>query len=211
MGFMELPLPTIKLVKEKCAEYDNAPWNKLGDLALAQLLGKFRENTEDSHVLLKVLVLNKLFSSWVPDIKVEPLAVYIAGCGIDPLLKDGTSGAVKLITDCPEMKRRHYSFATKFCSWHEPTKYPIYDRYADACLWLYQKQRAFSKNFHHQDLEGYDGLIRIITAFGTFFELKLNDDVTYRELDKFLWLLGGEIIKEKEHLKSQKKKGPSSG
>lgn len=57
--------------------------------ALRLLWTHFPHNTESSHVLLKALVLDRLYSTQVNDIDVEPLARHIAGLSIDPLLDQG--------------------------------------------------------------------------------------------------------------------------
>ncbi|HEX7422960.1 MAG TPA: hypothetical protein VF311_03600, partial [Terriglobales bacterium] len=56
----------------------------------------------------------------------EPIARHIAGLCIDPIIAQGASRAVGLITNCDGL-RKYFSFATKFCSWHNPAAYPIYD------------------------------------------------------------------------------------
>ena len=156
----------------------------------ALLRAKFPQNTETSHVLLKVLVLNKLYTTRIRDIEVEPLACHIAGLGIDPLLDHGSLHAVDLITNCPDL-RKCYSFATKFCSWHNPMAYPIYDGNVDECLWSYKKQDTFA-TFHRQDLVCYEKLVATISAFSKHYGLS---SLTFKQLDKFLWRLGDQILK----------------
>ena len=117
-----LPVPTVELVLDECRRFDNASWNQLGDKALKELLEHFPRNTDASHVLVKVLVLNKLYSTRVLDNDIESLARHVTGLGIDPLLE---RGALEAVYTCPPLKM-YYSFATKFCSWHNPNAYPIY-------------------------------------------------------------------------------------
>jgi len=106
-------------------------------------------------VLLKVLVLNKLYGAMIRDIDVETVAKHIAGLAsdrlLDQLLGQGSLDAVFLITDCPNVKQ-YLSFASKFCSWHNPTAYPISDKSVRACLWSYGKQYHFAK-FRSEDLD----------------------------------------------------------
>jgi hypothetical protein len=84
----------------------------------------------------------------------------------------------------------YYSFATKFCSWHNPTAYPIYDHYVDVCLWSYKQQDGFA-DFHRQDLGYYDKLVPVLSAFCKHYDLK---SLSHRDLDKFLWLSGYRIL-----------------
>jgi hypothetical protein len=108
-----LPAPAVELVREECEAFDQE--NQLIEEALGQLRAQFPHNAETSHVLLKVLVLNQLYNTRINNIDVEPLAVHIAGLGIDALLGQGLPDAVGLITNCPNL-RRYLSFASKFCS-----------------------------------------------------------------------------------------------
>jgi hypothetical protein len=117
-----LPVPTVELAKAECDEFDRE--NFLAETALGELLAQFPRNTDTSHVLLKVLVLNKLYSTRIRDIDVDPLARHIGSLGVDRRLSEGSVQAVDLIADCPTLKR-YYSFATKFCSWHNPDAYPF--------------------------------------------------------------------------------------
>lgn len=185
-----LPAPTVELVKAECDAFDRESF--LDEDALGQLRASFPRNTDTAHVLLKVVVLNKLYSTRIKDIDVRPLAIHIAGLGIDPFIAQGSPHAVDLITNCPKM-RRYYCFATKFCSWHNPTAYPIYDGNVDKCLWLYMKQDRFEK-FHHEDLISYDKFLAVVTAFRSFYSLPPL--ITFKQLDKFLWRLGEKSLKE---------------
>lgn len=135
-------------------------------------------------------MLDKLYSTRINDIDVWPLAHHIVGLGIDAFIDQGEPSAVWRIFTCKNL-RMYYSFATKFCSWHNPAAYPIYDSYADACLWAYQKQDHFKEDFHHQDLWYYDRLIAIVSAFRKHYGL---DRFSFRDIDKFLWRTGGNML-----------------
>jgi hypothetical protein len=87
-----------------------------------------------------------------------------------------------------------YSFATKFCSWHSPAVYPIYDSYANECLWAYQNRDRFS-NFQRQDLYYYEKYAAVVSVFRSFYRL---DSFTFKRLDHFLWHIGEELLDEKE-------------
>jgi hypothetical protein len=186
-----LPKPTINLVQQECNAFDQDPFTKLGEQALAQLREQFPRNIEASHILLKVLALNQLYSTRINYIDVDPLARHIAGLGIDTLLDQGSPRAVDLIFVCPPLPK-YFSFATKFCSLHNPSAFPIYDHYVDECLWLYKKQDGFAV-FHRQDLYIYERFVEIVTAFRNHYELSR---FTFREIDKFLWRTGNSILRE---------------
>ena len=96
-----LPRPTVELVEEECKAFDRENW--LAEEALGQLRAQFPLNTDVRHVLLKVLVLNKLYGTMIRDIDVETVAKHIVGLAkdqhLDQLLDQGYG--VKCIEDTP--------------------------------------------------------------------------------------------------------------
>ena len=53
-------------------------------------------------------------------------------------------GDLSLVSDIAQMKfgeksRFNLSFASKYCSWHQPTPYQIYDGVVNQMLWNYQE------------------------------------------------------------------------
>jgi hypothetical protein len=177
-----LPRPTVELVETECKAFDLENW--LAEEALGQLRAQFPRNTDIRHVLLKVLVLNKLYGTMIRDIDVETVAKHIVGLAsdrsLDQLLDQGSLDAVFLIAHCPKLKQ-YLSFASKFSSWHNPTAYPIYDGNVRQCLWSYKKQDAFA-DFQNQDLWYYKKLVETVIAFRDFYEL---NPLTFKQVDKF--------------------------
>jgi len=179
MDQLTLPQPTVEDVQAACDEFDKE--NALVEDAIRQLREHFPRNVEVSQVLLKVLVLNKLYSAFVRDIDIEPMARHIAGLNLDPLLADGSPNAVGLITKCG-LPRRYFAFATKFCTWHNPNAYAIYDSAVDKCLWRYKKKDHFA-TFKRQDLRSYPNFLAMVTTFRNVYGLT---SFTLRQIDKFL-------------------------
>jgi hypothetical protein len=192
-----LPRPTVELVEAECKAFDLENW--LAEEALGQLRAQFPLNTDILHVLLKVLVLNKLYGTMIRDIEVETVAKHIVGLGIDPLLAQGSLQAVTLITDCPNV-RQYLSFASKFCSWHNPTAYPIYDGNVRECLSSYQKQDSFAQFRNKEDLYYYQKLFDAVLAFRSHYGL---NSLTFKQLDKFMYRVGGQILKARKGQKGQ--------
>jgi len=152
--------------------------------ALSKLFRLFPKNTALEDVLLKVVTVNSLYRTNI--FATDQVAEHILGLNIDPLLKKGQSDAVDLIA-CVQLgnrERYNYSFATKYCSWHNQGAYPIYDRRVDAILWGYRNQDQFAE-FQRQALWEYDEFKRVITTFRKHYKLEAFD---FKALDKFLWL-----------------------
>ena len=195
-----LPRPTVELVETECKAFDLD--DGLAEDALGQLRAQFPRNTDIRHVLLKVLVLNKLYGTMIRDIDVETVAKHIVGLAsdhsLDQLLDQGSLDAVFLIADCPKL-RQYLSFASKFSSWHNPTAYPIYDGNVRQCLWSYKKQDAFA-DFQNQDLWYYKKLVETVIAFRNFYEL---NPLTFKQVDKFMFRSGGRILKASKDQRDQ--------
>jgi hypothetical protein len=185
-----LPTPTVELVQTECDAFDQD--YPVVEESLNLLWSAFPHNTEPSQVFLKVLVLNQLYSTRVDVVDIELLARHIAGLSIDPLLDQGALEAVRLITNCPGLKKKYLSFASKYCSRHRPEIYPIWDGNARACLWAYKKQDLFAP-FHNYDLWNYEKFLELVIAFRTKYSLTC---FTLRQLDKFLYRFGGRILRE---------------
>ncbi len=193
-----LPMPTSELVEEECRQFNSDHWTMLCEESLRQLHDQFPTNELVSHVLLKVMTLNTLYSTRVNYVDLVPLAEHIAALGIDGLLKAGDLSAVWRIFKCDGM-RDYYSFATKYCSWHNPRSYPIYDRYVDEALWAYKK-RGLTDAFKRQDLYYYDRFVGIVSAFRSHNGL---DRLSFKDVDKFLWRTGERLVRAKEGVVQQ--------
>lgn len=191
-----LPIPTVDAVKAECDAFDKDPATQMAEDALRQLRECFPTNANQPQVIVKVLALNRLYSARVLDKDIGTLATGIVERRIDDLLQEGSPLAVEAIIQCCS-KRRYYSFATKFCSWHNPTAYVIYDGNVDECLWRY-KQRDNFAGFRRGELREYEKLLSVIKAFRGRWELQR---FTLREIDKFLWTIGDRLVRAK---KSQK-------
>lgn len=129
-----LPRPTEDDVirAEKRFDQENGPI----EWVLRQLFEKFPENTDFGEVVVKTKVLNVLYSANV--LAVNVVAKHITDLGIDPDLKAGKAEIVDRIAEVRlsgDRIRYYFSFASKYCSWHNPTEYPIYDGNVEACLW----------------------------------------------------------------------------
>lgn len=111
--------------------------------ALQEVVKKFPSNTEMSQVLLKVAAINALYATQIWG--VYRAAERIAECAIEDRLKVGDASVVHDIAsmEFSGKQRYNYSFATKYCSWHHPNLYPMYDSRVAFCLCVYQKQDPF--------------------------------------------------------------------
>ena len=180
----QLPYPTEELVQTYIKQFDQT--QTVVELALTRLFQLFPKNTALEDVLLKVIVLNDLYRTaiWAT----YQVAEHIISLNVDPYIREGKPEVVDLIAriQLGNKTRNNYSFATKYCAWHNPSSYPICDGFVAQMLWAYSRHDKFDK-FHRQDLWKYDLLKRIVDNFRTFYNLIAYG---FKDIDKFLWLAG---------------------
>jgi hypothetical protein len=179
-----LKLPTPELVKAACQQFDSE--NTLAEQTLTELFELYPKNDNSRHVLLKVVAVNSLYRTHI--FALEPVAEHILlhHKDIDAALAAGSPEIVDIIAKIKIKGRlfNFFSFATKYASWHNPAKYPIYDSHVDEYLWKLQKQNHFT-SFLHPDLWTYPKFLKVMTDFRSFHGL---DNFSFKEIDKFLYL-----------------------
>lgn len=178
-----LPIPTPDLVLASVARFDMDPRAGPADRALHRVFSHHPLNTFLEDVLIKVVLLNGLYATNV--FALVEMADHITGLQIDGDLSAGAGSLVDRIANLTirDKTRRHYSFATKYCSWHRPEAYPIYDSLVEQLLWRYREQSRFA-DFKRPDLQDYTLFRSIIEAFIRNFSL---GGLTFKQVDKFLW------------------------
>ena len=99
---------------------------------------------------------------------------------------------MRLMEPTKERKeRRNYSFATKYCSFHNPSSYAIYDSIVDKVLKAYQRQDRFSSQ-PLGDLKDYRRFKEVLEEFVNNY--KGLGRPSWRELDYFLHDYGREKL-----------------
>ena len=179
--------PTVGLVTAACDEFDKE--NEIIERALQVLFSQFPGNSDLSHVLLKVVALNRLYSTQILAITDVAQHIHRNAQSIDSALAAGSPQIVDKIARVTirtsGKERRNLSFATKYCSWHNPEAYPIWDSRVDKYLWALQKQDHFALVFKaNADLWEYPTFREVVIAFRYFYGL---GSFTFKDTDKFLW------------------------
>ncbi|MBE2184927.1 MAG: hypothetical protein IAE89_15970 [Anaerolineae bacterium] len=191
MQFTSQPpeVPTPEIV-DRYNEQFNTSDVGLSDRSLELLFSQFPGNVEPEHVLLKVMALNATYNTRVLDIHLVKVAIAICKTSIDEKLALGSPELVNDILFAFKSVgiKRYYSFVTKYCSWHQPEKYPIYDSYVDDLLWQYKNAYRFTA-FRRYALADYIQFKSVIEAFRNIYALT---GYSYKQLDKFLWGYGKE-------------------
>jgi hypothetical protein len=194
-----IQIPTAERVKSACEQFDHE--NELVEQTLAELFHQFPGNGDPRHVLLKVVAVNSLYHTCIFALDVVARNIHEHHQEIDAALKAGSPEVIDLIARV-KVKGKIYnffSFATKYCSWQNPTAYPVYDSHVDHYLWALQQQSGFA-SFLHPDLWNSAKFLRIMNDFRGFHGL---NSFTFKEIDKFLYIEGAPpppaIMEEQHH------------
>jgi len=191
-----LQKPTVDLVLEEEKFFDKE--NAATENALTWLFRQFPRNTEKFQVLLKVTAINQLYSTNIYAVRL--VANQIADLDIDSKLD---TGSIKLVDDISRVRvgadkqRYNLSFACKYCSWHRPESYAIYDSRARECLWAYKRQ--FDLSFTINDLWEYSSFFKAIKDFQDRFDLRR---LSFKQIDKLLYRKGGDLLDARKQIKN---------
>lgn len=195
-------MPTVEEVKKYLKRW-NGSEHEIGrnkEMALKKLFENLcPENTDINDVLIKCSTLNDFYSTNIFD--VYSVALRILELHIDERLRQGDKTLVKDIAYVkvgkpgkPKTERCFYSFATKYCSHHQPTQFAIFDSYVEKLLWEFQKRDKFS-HFNLSDLKDYPTFMRVIKDFQIHYDL---GQFNVKELDQYLWQLGKKFFSKYE-------------
>lgn len=192
--------PTLDRVLAACQEFDEQ--NGVMEQALTELFGKYPRNDSNPHILLKVTALNALYSTRILALEDMARHIYEHGTEVDSALALGSPEIVDTIArvtiSSTGKERCNYSFASKFCSWHKPDSYPIWDSRVNAYLtWLKKRPTgSFILNTpdnwtRYREFMGVINNLRKVYGLGA---------LSFKQIDKFLYAEGEKLIAAKERL-----------
>ncbi len=190
--------PTKQEVEKYLYRWDALENYVYQERALDRLFLVLCNNNRDlCDILLKCSTLNDFYSTNIFDIYSVAFHIYLIK-DIDNRLAKGDLSLVEEIAHIKvgkdQTERNFYSFATKFCSHHQPSKYAIYDNNVEKVLIYFKDRDKFCK-FENKDLKDYPKFISIIKQFIKHYKLS---KFTLKEIDKYLWQLGKEYFNTKK-------------
>jgi len=180
-------VPSVKDAEWFLEYWKNLPSYSNQERALDKLfMGICKRNDNIEDILIKCSSLNDFYSTNIFDI--HTVAQHILSLHIDERLEKGDRSLVNDIAHVEVNGKDHffYSFATKYCSHHQPNRYAIYDSYVEKVLLSMNKRKHFA-NFNREELKDYETYISVIRAFQQTFGL-MNYNI--KKLDQYLWQLG---------------------
>lgn len=184
---VDVPYPSIEQVEFYLVKWEGLESYHLQEDALNKLFFELcPKNTDVIDILLKASTLNDFYSTNI--FSIYPVAKNICALDIDSRLKNGDVtlvGDIQYVT-VGDKEKNFYSFASKYCSHHNPLDYPIYDSYVDEVLRYFRNRDSFS-DFQDGDLKDYVKFKGILIDFSAFYGL---NKYNLKQIDQYVWQLG---------------------
>lgn len=187
--------PSPKEVKKYLKLWNSLENYTLQESSLNKLFSKtYPLNNSLDDVLIKVCSLNDFYSTNI--FSPFTVAKHIVSLKIDNDIKINDLEIVNKIAKVKmsgDKEINFYSFATKYCSHHKPTVYPIYDSYVDKILMYFKKEDNFT-DFSRKDLRLYTKFRKILLEFREYYNLEQFD---LKQIDQYLWQAGKKYFPKK--------------
>lgn len=181
--------------------YDKMEVYSIQEDILQKLVKDYPNHKNRAAVEVKVKLLNLLYSTYI--LATNRMTAHICDIkNIDSRLKVGDQSLVKEIASLNIAGKDYdfYSFATKYCAFHNPKAFPIYDNIVSAvftklfedgnlspfeCTRKQGVKNGYSKTAFASKLREYDFYVAVYDCFMGLYGLK--GKLTYREVDAYLW------------------------
>ena len=189
---MSIPQPSKEEVEKYLIKWTTLENYVLQEKSLDKLFfDVLPENKEIEDILIKCSTLNDFYSTNI--FSIYPVAKHILQLNIDDRLKQGDLTLIDEIAYVEEADRRFYSFASKYCSHHDPYTYSIYDSYVEKVLMHFKRKDKFA-DFKKVDLKDYLKFHEVLMKFIEFYNL---EEFNIKQIDQYLWQIGKENFKRK--------------
>jgi len=174
-----------EIILKYSALFDQSADLKTADETINTAVKQWPEHTE----IKEVYLINSIYSTKV--FGIYSLAKHITTIpDLSTLIKNGDVEAVTAIQHGHKIKSKikeidFLSFATKYCSFHNPASFPIFDNFIEKYLYKMAKKRNWFPKITHKKMRDYDFFRNVIDKFRKEFNLT---NESYKTIDKGLWL-----------------------
>lgn len=186
----------LSIILQKCSSAFERE-NKDYDDAVGEVFKSYPQNVRLDHILIKVSILNSLYRTNI--YQIYRIAQHIHQMEeekrLDSKISAGDLEAVELLRKGHGIRRSSdvnfsdlFSFATKYCHWHQPDYFPIYDsRMESAVRWL-AKRVKFTIDLNHDSLYNVQVLKRVVEECRGL--VSQEDWKGFKKIDQALYELG---------------------
>ena len=153
--------------------------------------GEFRSNNDIHNILIKCCTLNDFYSTHI--FSVYSVAKHILKLNIDESLNKGDESLVEKIANIDIVNNKgklthhcFYSFASKYCSHHNPKAFPVFDSYVEKILKHFRRDNE-NFQFRNEELKNYPSFKKVLLRFQELYGIT---KYVPKDLDRYLWQLG---------------------
>ena len=163
------------------------------DQVLQSVFKAYKGNDSLEAVIAKVCVLNTLYSTRVVKNQIIGLAEHIYSIPeLDKKIKAGRIEAFYDISNTTNGINKVPVFASKYCHFHNPIQYPIFDSYSRLALVSINQEYRFAEVFSENSITDY----KVYKERLDQFLGSLNKKYDYKKIDEFLWIYGKSLKEE---------------
>ena len=183
----DIPRPSAEQVELYLEKWNQLEKCTAQESALNKLFRDMPTNDSLDVILLKIATLNEFYFAHVWDILKVAQYIYTLHVeeSLDARLKAGDATLVDAIAKSGG-KVHMFSFATKYCSFHEPEKYPIYDIHVVEMLMYFRDVDEFTE---FEEFKDYSDFKRVVLEMRSYYGL---GSFSLKQIDRYLWQLGKE-------------------
>ncbi len=150
---------------------------------LEKLFYKYPANVDIDEVLIKVSSLDDLYITKIKSSHIVPVAKHIVELNIDRRLPYRDLDLVNEIAD-NEATNEYYSFAAKYCRFHFPEDYPMYDSHVDGMLQFFMQDDDSFEWQKDNTLRYYPIFHAVLKKFIKRYKL---GGFSLKQIDRYLW------------------------
>jgi hypothetical protein len=196
---IEMPRPSAGGVRKAIKRFQQHEDAMKAESALEKLFQHtYRQNAGLDEVAVKVCTLNRLYNTNIYESLLR-VAEHIVALNIDKPLEENDESIVNKLA-CIRFNgkaKNYFSFATKYCSFHKPLAYPIYDLNVQTAL-MYFREKHAGFAFRGAGLRDFPEFKKIIIDSQNTYGLT---GFSFKEIDHYLWYSGSDILEQKANLK----------
>lgn len=166
----------------------------------------FPKNAAIEHILAKIGVLDSLYSTNVYYFnrvakRISELNIDDAIAVSDENIIDSLANITITMNNGTEKHKKLYSFASKYCHFHRPEVYHLYDGNVQRVLNEYPPA-GWKSYFFGDGSKKYSDFVVCLRQFACSYGLQ---QLSVRDLDKFLWGYGQDLLNNDAENRSSKK------
>lgn len=174
-----------------------------GEVLLESLFKKMKDKRDLESIQIAVIALDSIYHTQLDDALLAARNIYYLdkeGGLLDDIINaediSCKKNVIKKITEINKdyINKNIYSFATKFCSFCNSTKYPIIDKYSATLIYKYLIQ--FEEKVVKKRMGDYVYYIESYNKFISLCRFPTDEEIDYKKIDRFLWTYGKLLSKK---------------